>query len=52
MVVWPGLGKPGAGGKAKGCFVYKADGGKNGRPGVDGQPGSAGAAGSVTVQRL
>jgi hypothetical protein len=45
-------GKPGAGGKAKGCFVYKADGGKSGKPGADGQPGPAGAAGSVTVQRL
>jgi len=45
-------GKPGAGGQSKGCLVYKADGGKNGRPGADGQPGPAGAAGSVTVQRL
>ena len=45
-------GKPGAGGKSKGCIVYRADGGKAGRPGVDGQPGPAGAAGSVTVQRM
>lgn len=45
-------GKPGAGGKSKGCLVYRADGGKSGRPGVEGQPGSAGEAGSVTVQRL
>jgi hypothetical protein len=45
-------GKPGAGGKSKDCFVYRADGGKSGRPGVEGQPGPAGDAGSVTVQRL
>ncbi|MFW0755559.1 collagen-like protein [Pseudomonas sp. H11T01] len=45
-------GKPGAGGKSKGCFVYRADGGKSGRPGVEGQSGPAGNAGSVTVQRL
>ncbi|UVM49284.1 MULTISPECIES: collagen-like protein [unclassified Pseudomonas] len=45
-------GKPGAGGKAEGCIVYTADGGKSGRPGADGQPGPAGAAGSVSIQRL
>ncbi|MBP5076838.1 collagen-like protein [Pseudomonas chlororaphis] len=45
-------GKPGAGGKSKGCFVYRADGGKSGRPGAEGHPGPAGPAGSVTVQRL
>jgi len=45
-------GKPGAGGKSKGCIVYRTDGGQSGRPGVEGQPGPAGNAGSVTVQRL
>lgn len=45
-------GKPGAGGKSKGCFVYKADGGKAARAGLAGQPGEPGPAGSVTVQRL
>ncbi|AZD14241.1 collagen-like protein [Pseudomonas chlororaphis] len=45
-------GKPGAGGKSKGCFVYRADGGKSGRPGTEGHAGPAGPAGSVTVQRL
>lgn len=45
-------GKPGAGGKSKGCFVYRADGGKSGRPGTEGQAGPVGPAGSVTVQRL
>lgn len=45
-------GKPGAGGKSKGCYVYRADGGKSGRPGAEGQPGPAGPAGSVTLQRL
>ncbi|WDG79947.1 collagen-like protein [Pseudomonas chlororaphis] len=45
-------GKPGAGGKSKGCFVYRADGGKSGRPGAEGHPGPVGPAGSVTVQRL
>ncbi|WP_338526015.1 collagen-like protein [Pseudomonas batumici] len=45
-------GRPGAGGKAKGCFVYQTEGGKPGRPGLAGKPGPAGPAGSVTVQRL
>jgi len=45
-------GRPGAGGKAKGCFVYQTEGGKPGRPGLAGKPGPTGPAGSVTVQRL
>ena len=45
-------GKPGKGGASKGCIVYRADGGKAGRPGEAGQPGAAGPAGAVTVQRL
>jgi len=45
-------GKPGAGGKSKGCLVYRADGGKGGRPGAQGEPGPEGVAGSLTVQRL
>jgi len=45
-------GRPGAGGKSKGCFVYDTDGGKSGRPGQAGKPGPVGPAGSVTVQRL
>lgn len=45
-------GRPGAGGKSRGCVVYRADGGKSGRPGLAGQPGEPGPAGSVTVQRL
>ncbi|MQT63783.1 collagen-like protein, partial [Pseudomonas sp. FSL R10-0056] len=42
----------GAGGKAKGCVVYRTDGGKSGKPGLAGQPGEAGTAGAVTIQRL
>ncbi len=45
-------GRPGAGGKSKGCFVYKAAGGKAGRAGLAGQPGPQGAPGSLTIQRL
>lgn len=45
-------GRPGAGGKSKGCFIYDTAGGKAGRPGVAGQPGPQGEAGSVTIQRL
>lgn len=45
-------GKPGKGGASKGCIVYRADGGKAGRPGEAGQPGATGPAGAVTVQRL
>lgn len=45
-------GKPGKGGTSKGCLVYRAEGGKHGRPGLEGHPGVAGPAGSVTVQRL
>ncbi|WP_019411035.1 hypothetical protein [Pseudomonas psychrophila] len=45
-------GRPGAGGKSKGCIVYRTDGGKSGRPGQAGQPGEAGSAGAVTIQRL
>lgn len=45
-------GQPGKGGASKGCLVYRADGGKAGRPGQAGQPGAAGPAGSVTVQRF
>ena len=45
-------GRAGAGGKSKGCIVYRTDGGKSGRPGQTGQPGDAGPAGAVTVQRL
>lgn len=45
-------GKPGKGGQAKGCLVYRAEGGDKGRPGLEGQPGSAGPAGAVTIQRL
>ena len=45
-------GRAGAGGKAKGCVVYRTDGGKSGKPGLAGQPGEAGTAGAVTIQRL
>ncbi|MCD5987857.1 collagen-like protein [Pseudomonas sp. CDFA 553] len=45
-------GKPGKGGASKGCFVYRADGGKAGRAGDAGQPGAAGPAGALTLQRL
>lgn len=45
-------GRPGAGGKSKGCIVYRTDGGKSGRPGLAGQPGDAGTSGAVTIQRL
>ncbi|MFP3496055.1 collagen-like protein [Pseudomonas sp. SIMBA_059] len=45
-------GKPGKGGQAKGCLVYRAEGGDKGRPGLEGQPGPAGPAGAVTIQRL
>ncbi|MGZ0718890.1 collagen-like protein [Pseudomonas palleroniana] len=45
-------GKPGKGGQAKGCLVYRAEGGDKGRPGLEGQPGAAGPAGAVTIQRL
>ncbi|ALE87057.1 hypothetical protein [Pseudomonas versuta] len=45
-------GRAGAGGKSKGCFVYRTDGGKSGRAGIAGQPGEAGSAGQVTIQRL
>ena len=49
----PGVGgQGGKGGESKGCFVYRADGGKSGRTGDAGQPGGKGPAGSVTVQRL
>ena len=45
-------GRPGSGGKSKGCIVYRTDGGKSGRPGLAGQPGEVGTAGAVTLQRL
>ena len=45
-------GRPGAGGKSKGCIVYRTDAGKSGRPGQAGQPGEAGSTGAVTIQRL
>ena len=45
-------GRPGAGGKSKGCIVYRTDGGKSGKPGLAGQPGDVGTAGAVTIQRL
>lgn len=45
-------GKGGAGGKAKGCLVYRAEGGKAGREGLTGQPGEAGSAGALSVQRF
>ncbi|NCE87300.1 collagen-like protein [Pseudomonas sp. Q1] len=45
-------GKPGKGGQAKGCLVYRAEGGDKGRPGLEGQPGPTGPAGTVTIQRL
>ena len=45
-------GRPGAGGKSKGCIVYRTDGGKSGKPGLAGQPGDAGSSGAVTLQRL
>ncbi|KPA99514.1 hypothetical protein [Pseudomonas asplenii] len=45
-------GRPGAGGKSKGCFIYDTAAGKPGRPGLAGQPGPQGEAGSVTIQRL
>jgi hypothetical protein len=45
-------GKAGAGGKSKGCLVYRADGGKPGREGLPGRAGEAGAAGSLSVQRF
>jgi hypothetical protein len=45
-------GKAGAGGKSKGCLVYRADGGKAGREGLPGRPGETGAAGSVSIQRF
>lgn len=49
----PGVGgQGGQGGASKGCFVYRADGGKAGRTGAVGQPGGKGPAGSVTVQHL
>lgn len=45
-------GEPGAGGKSKGCLVYRADAGKPGRPGLAGQAGAPGAAGAVSIDRL
>ena len=45
-------GRPGSGGKSKGCIVYRADGGKSGRSGLAGQQGEAGTPGAVTIQRL
>ena len=45
-------GRPGAGGKSKGCVVYRTDGAKPGRPGLAGQPGEVGSAGAVTINRL
>lgn len=45
-------GKPGKGGASKGCFVYRADGGKPGRVGDAGQPGAPGPAGALVLQRL
>ena len=44
-------GEPGAGGKSKGCVVYRADGGKAGRPGLAGQAGAPGPAGAVSIDR-
>lgn len=44
-------GEPGAGGKSKGCLVYRADGGKAGRPGLPGQAGAPGPAGAVSIDR-
>ncbi|MCF5673805.1 collagen-like protein, partial [Pseudomonas syringae] len=37
---------------SKGCFVYRADGGKAGKEGEPGQPGVAGPAGALILQRL
>ncbi|MHA6492930.1 collagen-like protein [Pseudomonas borbori] len=45
-------GKPGLGGAKKGCWLYSADGARDGRPGEAGQPGSQGAAGAVNVVRF
>lgn len=45
-------GKAGKGGAAKGCIVYRADGGKAGRAGEAGQPGAVGPAGALTLQRM
>ena len=45
-------GKAGKGGASKGCFVYRADGGKAGKEGEPGQPGVAGPAGALILQRL
>lgn len=45
-------GRAGAGGKSKGCVVYRAEGGKSGREGLPGRVGEAGAAGTLSVQRF
>ena len=45
-------GRAGAGGKSKGCLVYRTDGAKSGKPGLAGEPGETGSAGAVTIQRL
>jgi hypothetical protein len=45
-------GRAGAGGKSKGCLVYRAEGGQSGREGLPGRAGEAGAAGALSVQRF
>lgn len=45
-------GAPGAGGASKGCWLYSADGARDGKPGQAGQPGPQGAAGALNVVRF
>lgn len=45
-------GEPGAGGARKGCWLYSADGARDGKPGQAGQPGPQGAAGALDVVRF
>ena len=49
----PGLaGRAGAGGKSKGCIVYRTEGGKSGKAGLAGEQGEAGSPGALILQRL